>query len=89
MSDDYLGAMPRLTGAPAYARPQRSLVIDRPFDPDDLPLEAHRSASDQAFLAEMVGQSRQTESQEDGRSLLQRAMMPFGRRDSQAAESGG
>ena len=86
MSDDYLGAMPRLYGAPAYARPQRSLVIDRPFDPDDLPLEAQRSASDQAFLAEMAGRSRETEAERDERSLLQRALMPFGRRDSQAAE---
>ena len=38
-------AMPRLMGAPAYARPPRPLVAatPRPFDPDDLPLEAWRS----------------------------------------------
>ena len=36
--------MPKLYGAPAYARPQRSPVtpVDRPFDPDDLPLESER-----------------------------------------------
>ena len=34
-------ALPKLYGAPAYARPLR-LVPDspRPFDPDDLPIEA-------------------------------------------------
>lgn len=38
-------AMPRLMGGPAYARPPRPLVeaTPRPFDPDDLPLEAWQS----------------------------------------------
>jgi hypothetical protein len=40
------GAMPKLYGAPAYARPKVEAVpgAGRPFDPDDLPLEAHRTA---------------------------------------------
>ena len=35
-------AMPKLYGAPAYARPPVAAVnpVDRPFDPDDLPIEA-------------------------------------------------
>ena len=34
-------ALPKLYGAPAYARPTRSVeVTPRPFDPDDLPIEA-------------------------------------------------
>jgi hypothetical protein len=42
--DRGLGAMPKLYGAPAYARPPAAPVapVDRPFDPDDLPLEAER-----------------------------------------------
>lgn len=39
------GAMPKLYGAPAYARPKVDAVpaTSRPFDPDDLPIEAYRS----------------------------------------------
>ena len=37
-------AMPKLMGAPAYARPARLVeATPRPLDPDDLPLEAHRT----------------------------------------------
>jgi hypothetical protein len=42
--------MPRLYGAPAYTRPRRHVEAPRPFDPDDLPLEAHRALHD-AFVA--------------------------------------
>jgi hypothetical protein len=43
------GAMPKLYGAPAYARPPVAPVapVERPFDPDDLPLESERSDEDQ------------------------------------------
>jgi hypothetical protein len=42
------GAMPKLYGAPAYARPLAAPVapVDRPFDPDDLPVESKRSPED-------------------------------------------
>lgn len=34
-------AMPKLVGAPAYARPYVSVVsTERPFDPDELPISA-------------------------------------------------
>jgi hypothetical protein len=39
-------AMPKLYGAPASGRAPRSDRRDRPFDPDDLPLEAYRSGDD-------------------------------------------
>jgi hypothetical protein len=44
-----LGAMPKLYGAPAYARPPALPLnpVDRPFDPDDLPLEAERTNEDE------------------------------------------
>ena len=40
--------MPKLYGAPAYARPPVVPVapLDRPIDPDDLPLEAERISED-------------------------------------------
>ena len=46
--------MPKLYGAPAYARPPAvpAVPVDRPDDPDDMPLESERSAED----PEAVGQ---------------------------------
>ena len=45
-------ALPRLYGAPAYARPPRlATASERPFDPDDLPIEAFQSEEDRAFAA--------------------------------------
>lgn len=46
--DRGLGAMPKLYGAPAYARPAAAPVspVDRPLDPDDLPLESERPSED-------------------------------------------
>ncbi len=40
--------MPKLYGAPAYARPPAvpAVPVDRPDDPDDMPLESERSAGD-------------------------------------------
>jgi len=40
-------AFPRLMGQPAYWRPRSFITpAERPFDPDDLPLEAERLAED-------------------------------------------
>ena len=55
MNDDHAyGAMPKLYGAPAYARPPAAPVnpVDRPVDPDDLPLEAER-AEDEGLPVEV------------------------------------
>jgi hypothetical protein len=47
-------ALPKLYGAPAYARPPRPTPgIERPFDPDELPIEAHRTDEEQE-LAELL-----------------------------------
>ncbi len=50
--DEQHVALPKLYGAPAYARPpSTAATIDRPFDPDDLPIEALMTEEDRAFAA--------------------------------------
>jgi hypothetical protein len=50
--DEQHVALPKLYGAPAYARPPTTAAtIERPFDPDDLPIEAFQSEEDRAFAA--------------------------------------
>jgi len=47
-------ALPQLYGAPAYARPLRIVPPSpRPFDPDDLPIEAVQTAEEQEIAATM------------------------------------
>jgi hypothetical protein len=47
-------ALPKLMGAPAYARPPRQAATKpRPFDPDDLPIEAYQT-DDERKLVEML-----------------------------------
>jgi hypothetical protein len=75
--------MPKLYNAPAYARPPRAVVIDRPFDPDDLPLEAQRTTSDQAFLSQIHGDAR-ADGKPEEQSFLKRALLPFNRREARA-----
>ena len=56
MNDEHAHvAMPKLYGAPAYARPPVVPVAssERPFDPDDLPLEAERTDDDQSLASEL------------------------------------
>lgn len=49
-------ALPKLYGAPAYARPPRSSdPIERPVDPDDLPLEVERTPEETEFAARIAG----------------------------------
>ena len=51
-SDDQHVALPKLQGSPAYARPPAAVAASpRPFDPDELPLEAHRTDEERAFAA--------------------------------------
>ncbi|MEW5990217.1 MAG: hypothetical protein AB1736_02575 [Chloroflexota bacterium] len=47
-------ALPKLYGAPAYARPPVAVAhTPRPLDPDDLPIVAHMSDDDIAVLARL------------------------------------
>jgi hypothetical protein len=44
-------ALPTLYGAPAYARPPTTAAVGpRPFDPDELPLEVHRTDEERQLV---------------------------------------
>jgi hypothetical protein len=52
--DEQHVALPKLYGAPAYARPPRPVAVaDRPFDPDDLPIEIEQTPEER-YLAETM-----------------------------------
>lgn len=45
-------ALPKLYGAPSYARPRRVVAqSERPFDPDDLPIAAAQTEEERAWAA--------------------------------------
>ncbi len=48
-------ALPKLFGAPAYARPAVVAVqpVDRPFDPDALPLEAVQTEEERVLAGQL------------------------------------
>jgi hypothetical protein len=51
-TDEQHVALPALYGAPAYARPPAAAPAKvRPFDPDELPLEAHQTDEEREFTA--------------------------------------
>jgi hypothetical protein len=50
--DEQHVALPKLYGGPAYARPPRPAAdAPRPFDPDDLPIEAVRTDEERDLLS--------------------------------------
>jgi hypothetical protein len=50
--DEQHVALPTLYGAPAYARPPGvAPATGRPFDPDELPLEAHQTDAEREFAS--------------------------------------
>lgn len=57
MANDDLGhsAMPKLYGAPAYARPPLAPVqpVERPFDPDALPIEADLTSEEREIMSQL------------------------------------
>ncbi len=58
VSEEQHLALPHLYGAPAYSRPPRVVEqVARPFDPDELPIEADRTDQDALALAELAGNS--------------------------------
>ena len=88
MTAEYQGAMPRLYGAPTNGRPPRHVDVQRPFDPDDLPLESDRSY-DHARLGEVATiQGPDQGERADRASILRRAAIPFGFRSNRPADTG-
>jgi hypothetical protein len=79
-TDEQHVALPQLYGAPAYARPPAAVpVAERPFDPDELPIEALRTDEEREFTATLparayapggvtLGQQTQTTTDAGGRS---------------------
>ncbi len=56
--DEQHVALPKLYGAPAYARPPITVAVTpRPFDPDELPLEALRTDEDLEGAATIPAQA--------------------------------
>jgi hypothetical protein len=56
--DEQHVALPKLYGAPAYARPPRYADdLDRPFDPDELPIEAARTEEEQEFVSTLPSEA--------------------------------
>jgi hypothetical protein len=47
-------ALPKLYGAPAYARPPvKAQPTPRPFDPDQLPLQVHQTDDERRYAARL------------------------------------
>ena len=54
--DEQHVAMPKLYGAPAYGRPPGPAeTVARPFDPDELPIEAELTDEEREFKADASG----------------------------------
>ena len=69
-------ALPKLYGAPAYARPPVAIAAGpRPFDPDGLPLEVYRTADEREAA---VFSPRAYQSSRDERSLQAGSLAPDG-----------
>ncbi len=52
--DEQHVALPKLYGAPAYARPRAPVdPAPRPFDPDELPIAAVRTPEEEAYAASL------------------------------------
>jgi hypothetical protein len=50
--DEQHVALPKLYGAPAYARPVAPVAtVPRPFDPDDLPIDAFMTEDEREFAS--------------------------------------
>jgi len=56
--DEQHVALPKLFGAPAYARPVAPVAtVPRPFDPDDLPIDAFQTQDEREFASTLPARS--------------------------------
>jgi hypothetical protein len=62
-------ALPTLYGAPAYARPPSAAIgADRPFDPDELPIEADQSDEEREFTSTRPVRTHASDGSDPGRA---------------------
>jgi hypothetical protein len=65
--DEQHVALPKLYGAPAYARPPRPAAeVQRPLDPDDLPIEAVMTDEERELAASLPAPAWAPGGHEDG-----------------------
>jgi len=56
-------ALPKLYGAPAYARPAAPVELTpRPFDPDELPLEMEQTPEERRYASSLPARAYSTNS---------------------------
>jgi hypothetical protein len=59
--DEQHVALPKLYGAPAYARPAAPVdLTPRPFDPDELPLEMEQTPEERRYAATLPARAYAT-----------------------------
>jgi hypothetical protein len=67
-ADEHHVALPKLYGAPAYARPPKPVIpLERPFDPDDLPIQVLQSKEEKALARAMPARSYRSHDPSTGR----------------------
>jgi hypothetical protein len=77
-------ALPKLYGAPAYGRPQIPVAVTapRPFDPDELPIEAAMTDEEREFAASLPAIAYApggTDLGRSGRVNMETEVRPLGR----------
>jgi hypothetical protein len=72
--DEQHVALPKLYGAPAYARPVLPVEeAPRPFDPDDLPIEAIQTPEEREIAASLSARSYAPGGTQSGQPVAHRA----------------
>ena len=65
--DEQHVALPKLYGAPAYARPAPIVAVSpRPFDPDDLPIEAFQTEDERELVSGLPAHTWSANGHRDG-----------------------
>jgi hypothetical protein len=73
-TDEQHIALPHLYGAPAYARPPHPVTgVERPFDPDELPIEAYQTDEERDFRTTLPARAYAPGGVSLGRSAPQEA----------------
>ncbi len=74
-------ALPKLYGAPAYARPPiKAQPTPRPFDPDQLPIQAHQTEDEREYAARLPAHAYGSDENQDDGAPDANAARPFGLR---------